>query len=636
MSRRAVRRALSEQTGEAAEATVPVTVPDPETERPAPPDAAAPRVSNVFSLLAEEENGDVFDAADETNERHQATSESAPRTPPAEPPTRERPKSHRHRRRRRRRPAHAQQRGNEGADEAPDVVDVVQSPADGTANSPLPPDRAEHSPVRRPLFAVDRRQLRPDTELMRKFGKRAVRAERHEVHTQSVIIDGGARYRTPRITRSLFVTPQRHWPAYAPGLHMEIASADADHSFRYVHAPAYAALQAEFALRAETLDPTLLVELLAAHPYHVDTLLQVGEMYRAAGELDHAGECVQRALLVLEQAFHRRFVLGDSQLPFACAENRSLYAALFRFAQRASRQGCHRTALELSKALLSLSNGPVDAVLRGAAIPEAPAVSLRDPTGALLVLDAYALWAKEWHWILQATDSETRYCLRHYPNWQYSRALALKRARVDLPQLAEVALHAAMRRHPQVARALLGLPVETEQTHSVLQRMARVYALRAGPIWQGAAASQWLKQRWEEVGDAVGADTEGAAQDVRFLERHRLYESILVGDFADSGAGLPPEMIEEAGAPEAIAAPATGDASIAPDTDSESNRTLSNVHGFLHSLLPWNALPAEDTAGRAAEARENWARLWDALQDALRGVEQEDEGEGEEPASTNH
>ncbi|KAK4536228.1 hypothetical protein CDCA_CDCA07G2253 [Cyanidium caldarium] len=473
---------------------------------------------------------------------------------------------------------------------------------------------------------------------MRKFGKRAVHAERHEARDPSTIINGSARHRTPRITRSLFVTPQRHWPAYAPGLHMETESADADHSFRYVHAPAYAALQAEFALRAETLDPALLVELLAAHPYHVDTLLQVGEMYRAAGELDHTGECVQRALLVLEQAFHRRFVLGESQLPFACAENRSLYAALFRFAQRASRQGCHRTAMELSKALLSLSNGPVDAVLRGAAIAEASAVSLRDPTGALLVLDAYALWAKEWHWILQVTDSETRYCLRHYPNWQYSRALALKRARADLPQLAEVALHAAMRRHPQVARALLGLPVEeVEQTHSVLQRMARVYALRAGPIWQGAAVSHWLKQRWGEMGDAIGADAEGAAEDVRFLERHHLYGSILVGDFADSGAGLPPEMLEEeAGAPEAIAAPTPEDASVAPDIDPESNRTLSNMHGFLHSLLPWNALPAEDTAGRAAEARENWARLWDALQDALHGVEQEDEGErdGDEPAST--
>eukprot|EP00166_Cyanidium_caldarium_P000613 ctg_1236.g389 len=324
MSRRAVRRALSEQTGEAAKATAPVTVPDPEAERPESPDAAAPRVSNVFSLLAEEENGDMSDAADETSERQQATSESAPHTPPPEPPASEKPKWHRHRRRRRRRPAHAQQKGNGGANEEPDVADVVRSSADETASSPLPPDRTEHSPVWRPLFAVDRRQLRPDTELMRKFGKRAVHAERHEAHDPSTIINGSARHRTPRITRSLFVTPQRHWPAYAPGLHMETESADADHSFRYVHAPAYAALQAEFALRAETLDPALLVELLAAHPYHVDTLLQVGEMYRAAGELDHTGECVQRALLVLEQAFHRRFVLGESQLPFACAENRSL------------------------------------------------------------------------------------------------------------------------------------------------------------------------------------------------------------------------------------------------------------------------------------------------------------------------
>eukprot|EP00166_Cyanidium_caldarium_P004621 ctg_500.g158 len=53
---------------------------------------------------------------------------------------------------------------------------------------------------------------------------------------------------------------------------------------------------------------------------------------------------------------------------------------------------------------------------------------------------------------------------------------------------------------------------------------------------------------------------------------------------------------EEAGAPEAIAAPTPEDASVAPDIDPESNRTLSNMHGFLHSLLPWNALPAEDTA----------------------------------------
>lgn len=69
--------------------------------------------------------------------------------------------------------------------------------------------------------------------------------------------------------------------------------------------------------------------MINLYPYHVDTLIQLSDIFKLRDELPMAAELIERALYALESAFHPLFSVtkGNSRLDYRRQENRyiSLY-----------------------------------------------------------------------------------------------------------------------------------------------------------------------------------------------------------------------------------------------------------------------------------------------------------------------
>ena len=114
--------------------------------------------------------------------------------------------------------------------------------------------------------------------------------------------------------KSSIVTPQDHWPSVLHcGVGM-VASSAADgrpgvyYELRYTDE--YRQGQQLFAAMAATHDPQNLVDVLHQHPYQLDTLLQMSQIYAQMGEQQQAADLLERAVYCLEQASHPAFIAG--------------------------------------------------------------------------------------------------------------------------------------------------------------------------------------------------------------------------------------------------------------------------------------------------------------------------------------
>ena len=158
---------------------------------------------------------------------------------------------------------------------------------------------------------------------------------------------------------------------------------------------------------AASLNPNSLSPILQAHPYHVNTLLQLSHVFSMSNDMQTAHDFIERALYCFEVNFHPMFntALGTCRLDYNHYENRALFLTLFRHVHFVSQRGCWRTALECCKLLLSLS-------------PE------NDPLGALLIVDYLSLRSGEYHFLERFFKewNPTRNLL-WLPNFAFSMAL---------------------------------------------------------------------------------------------------------------------------------------------------------------------------------------------------------------------
>ncbi|EFJ51246.1 hypothetical protein VOLCADRAFT_120493 [Volvox carteri f. nagariensis] len=158
-------------------------------------------------------------------------------------------------------------------------------------------------------------------------------------------------------------------------------------------------------------DPATIAALLQQAPYHVDSLLAMHDLYRHMGENSYAEEMLERALWMLESAWHPSFqpATASCRLDYSVEENRALFGALFRHVQALSRRGCHRAALECCKLLLVLE-------------PE-------DPLGALCLIDYLAVRAGRYDWLQRfVLQFEGNRSLALLPNYTFALPMAAHRA----------------------------------------------------------------------------------------------------------------------------------------------------------------------------------------------------------------
>ena len=165
-------------------------------------------------------------------------------------------------------------------------------------------------------MAHNRSALNADKEMRRLFGGNAAAAGGRGARAQRRGGRGGGGSMGHKLPgkKSSIVTPQDHWPSVLHcGVGM-VASSAADgrrgvyYELRYTDE--YRQGQQLFAAMAATHDPQNLVDVLHQHPYQLDTLLQMSQIYAQMGEQQQAADLLERAVYCLEQASHPAFIAG--------------------------------------------------------------------------------------------------------------------------------------------------------------------------------------------------------------------------------------------------------------------------------------------------------------------------------------
>lgn len=215
-----------------------------------------------------------------------------------------------------------------------------------------------------------------------------------------------------------------------------------------------------------------------------------------------AAELIEHALYAYEYAFHSMFSVtsGNCRLDYRREENRGFFIVLFKHAQFLAARACPRTALELSKLILSLD-------------PE------NDPLAIILLIDFYALRSKQFDFLIQLyREWNASRNLSLLPNMAYSYALALYQAnRMDE---SDEAIQYALSMFPGVLKLLLDeLSIQADSrvaSHKyfgpgsfsssplALQQLMQLYIVRSKIVWSGDnEILMWLERNVHVVLDRV-------------------------------------------------------------------------------------------------------------------------------------
>ena len=135
------------------------------------------------------------------------------------------------------------------------------------------------------FLKVETKYLKAENELRRIFGSKVIEADLSKRRPKS---------RTYKITGRPYVQDAG---AVRPLLIMEHVKSEGQHLyFNFVHSKAYQQVQFLFLDAVETMIPQNLMNLLAANPYHVDTLIQLSELCKMTGEdqmaVEFIGKCI--------------------------------------------------------------------------------------------------------------------------------------------------------------------------------------------------------------------------------------------------------------------------------------------------------------------------------------------------------
>jgi len=412
------------------------------------------------------------------------------------------------------------------------------------------PGAAGAAPSLSALLSVEARNLHPEVEMRRIFG--------HRVVTQGQDREGtGGRHKKGRgththVRRCLLVTPKHSWPsASRQGLGMrptESPEGQKGQWFTLTHSQEYQDTQRRFLAAVDSLNPNSIVGILNTSPAHIDSLLQLSDICKMGEDQAMAAELIERALYFIEAAFHPLFspLQGDSHLEYRRQENRSLFVAMFRHIHFVGSRACYLTALSLCKLLVSLDPS--------------------DPLAVTLMLDFYALRARQYSWLLSLyTGWESSRNLSQLPNMAFSTALAALHLATETTGSMEDAdqrLQTALIAFPSVLLPLLDKCSIEPDSHVMaspffldsrgdppaLNTLTTLYVQRAYHCWKEPQVLPWLERNVTEVlrrleGDETLAAQSRANRNTRYqglptsIHRH-----VIMSEIKEATAALPPGL----------------------------------------------------------------------------------------------
>lgn len=355
--------------------------------------------------------------------------------------------------------------------------------------------RNRESMILKSILSVQHRNLNPNNELRKMFGRVV-----HQAELSKRKFRGRNHLKT-----TWLVTPKDNWPPVGKsGLTMKYTECiNGIMFFAFEHSPEYQQVQLQLYTAVSHMSSGNLVNIINNHPYHVDVLLQMTEWARLSEDLPVAAELTEQALYSLENSFHPMFSLssGKCRLDYRLHENRALFLTLYRHLTFVGLRACYRTALEFCKLLLSFS--PMD-----------------DPLAIILCIDFYALRSSEYSWFIHFVNAfDSARNLTQLPNIKFSLAVA-KWQKGDV-ETAHTLLQEALIMFPGVLIPLLEkcsiqtdkrvsshqffTTYATETQPKSLSYLISMYVTRSYHIWKEVQLLPWLERNVQIVLDRVDA-----------------------------------------------------------------------------------------------------------------------------------
>ncbi|XAO22280.1 hypothetical protein I312_101049 [Cryptococcus bacillisporus CA1280] len=363
----------------------------------------------------------------------------------------------------------------------------------------------------RNLLSVDPKNLDADAELRRFFGSKVIASSAQPGK------------RRPGIQSKFRYTISKPKPQYPPttslsGLVMrEMLNEEVDELYKrrgrvqldkgekwftFEHVGVWRQIERQFMGAVQSHDPNQLMALLQVYPWHVDTLLQMNEVYRLQSDIGAASDYAERALYAFDRCLMPAFsvVTGTSRLDFDRVENRPLFTALHRIISYLGRRGCWATAFNFAKLLFSLD-------------PEG------DHHGAAFWLDFLAIKSGNSSWLLsmidQGDNQPAAASWLAYPGMAYAKALALRmeedKNKNQDHTASDQALREAITDFPQVvvpladkigaslpegvrSEALFNVQAGYSDSPSdVIHLLSHIYVSRSEALWKDANHLQWFE-----------------------------------------------------------------------------------------------------------------------------------------------
>ncbi|XP_058102417.1 uncharacterized protein LOC131246371 [Magnolia sinica] len=457
------------------------------------------------------------------------------------------------------------------------------------------------------ILAVEPKFLRAENELRRIFGSKVVSSfENNHNSGSSRQMHGGRRgprgSHNPR--KTILVTPSGFWPRWDGSLSMELLETkDDQHFFRYVHSSSYIQAQRAFEAAKAIHDLNGIASILAYHPYHIESLLAIADVLKFSGEHQSSADAIGKCLFALECAWHPLFspLQGNCQLKYGHDTNKPIFSALFSHMQNMDRRGCHRSALEVCKLLLSLDSD--------------------DPMGAIFCIDYFSLRADEYAWLERfAEEYRSDNSLWLFPNFSYSLAICRFYLERDAASEASTAhtekatsvdlMRQALMLHPLVLKKLVEkVPLKDSAWTEILKHaffgsakagspsldhLISIYVERNYLLWRFPDLQKLLKKAAQLVIESLNLNGSEArdwacVRKETFLSEKNEYSHLLISDFSDSVSTMPDDLRNLMIDPHMAHAMQNVDQAANPE-GARAPREVLNRHPMmvlLESVLPW-------------------------------------------------
>ena len=490
------------------------------------------------------------------------------------------------------------------------------------------------------ILRIDIKRLQAQYELRRMFGSDATTNHLDDDGTgpnqRQEMLQGASRrvrrlaarglLRQKTMKAGIFIKPRETWPYLSGGglvMSQQGVGAEGRTVFSYSASVEYEQIQEVYRQVQESFSPEHLMSLIRAHPYHVDAMLTMSDLYRSTGDTAYADEMLEQCLYALERGWPRSFInmlqSGDQvEVPYS-GYNVSLFIALGRYVQILGRRGLHRTALECCKLVLSLNKD--------------------DPCGMLSTIDYYALRCGEYDFLKSFAEQYNEGTLNTMPNIVYSLALALWHNENDngpakhegnmkdtLDVTSQDVLAKAIMMHPHVLVALCKRLGFAESSHTdsnmwkqmlnsaplagspnnsaSLEKLIDIFVERQHLLWKPQAVQDWVFKTACRIFHAAARSPEEQAQELPYgltiqdwstvrqqawpESKEDEYAHLKVHDFSDTISQIPREAIH--GLDPGAGEPVIADQQQLEHLVRQNIHDLDDAHplaAFLRSLLPW-------------------------------------------------